>query len=794
MAAFLGEVMASDQPSIVSPKRTPNRTPPQTLTPGARVGRYQVSKVLRLGRAGITYRARDTACGRDVALKEYLPVDIAARRSDLSVLPRQLQHVDDFVWGRDRFVDEARALAALAAAATPGIVGVDDALEANGTAYIVTALPARETLASWLMREGPLAPDRLARLLVPLLDGLAQAHAAGVLHLDIKPTNIALDDQGFARLFDFGGARAALAARLPSSSAMPATAYTAIEQSTFRAVGPFTDVYGLAATLYECIGGIAPPPAIKRPAERLAAVPRKAAKAHGPRLLSAIQAGLALEPAERPASIAAWRPMLDEALAAVGVGMPLRSAATSPAGMPSQPPRPTAPLDAFPVLAFAPPFAPPTASAVVPPSVPPRVHSPVETLAVPRGSVHVTPATPPFTSPPAATPAPMGDSTPMAPAHPHDRAQTLAASLDSVRATPAAPPAPIVDSTPVAPPAVSAHIHNRGETLAASLDSVRATPAALPSTSPPATTPAPMVDSAPVAPPAVRAHVHDQSETPTASLDSVRARPAAPLSTNPPAATPVPTVDSIPVAPPLAELPAAMGDRPSASPDAPLFVSVPMQATTLVFDYASPAPPPLADAGPRTVAPATTAVPSSSVVTDAAMAASLRAIADAVAAAGPATAAPPGAALKRPPAVPSVPKTATAGQVAPVHADPLARPSALAPNGRPAAAAAPRGSRPWERWKIALTATLAFATIPAGVAGYYVALPPSPTAPPIVTPAADRLRAPSGTPAAAEASRRAQAEADAARRRAQEQADAEARRTAAAQAEAAARQAEAEAE
>lgn len=680
--------MASGQPSVASSKRASGRTPTQTLTPGTRVGRYQVGKVLRLGRAGITYRARDTVRGCDVALKEYLPVDIAARRSDLNVLPRLLQHVDDFVWGRDCFLAEARTLAALAAAAAPGIVGVDDSLEANGTAYMVTALPPRETLATWLTREGPLEPDRMTRLLMPLLDGLAQAHAAGMLHLDIKPANIALDDQGFARLCDFGGARAGLAARLPSSSAMPATGYTAIEQATFGETGPFTDIYALAATLYESISGIAPPPATKRPTERLAAVPRKAAKAHGPRLLSAIQAGLAVEPAERPASIAAWRSMLDEAIAAASTTAPTLKA-TAVAVSPPVPPSPSAAsLDA----ALAMTFTVPTAAANT------------------DGSVTSATAPPSHRAP---------GSTPPGP-------------LDSLLASLAAPPTVLIfDNIALTPPL------NKPLTPAPPSPSVSLSDGMPPEMA------MPMFDSVPVAP------------------------PAAPPSAGPPALTITPTGGNLPMSPAASSV-AGM----SAETEAP------------VLDRVTVAPPSVTAASLRTDAPAPKTAPSSPATTDAAMAASLRAIADAVTA----------ATVRPTPIAEVTAKTAPASPITAVHADPQARPRVIALSAKPGAPApmAERSTgRPWERWKIALVATLAFATIPAGVAGYYVALPPSSAPPPaVVAPASDRLRGVSEAQAAAEANRRAETDA----RRAQEQADAEAKRSAAAQAEAAARQAAADAE
>ncbi len=291
------------------------------LRPGTQVGKYEIVEMLGQGGFGITYRARDSQLRRDVAIKEYLPTSFAVRQGGTTVLPRSTQTADDFRWGRERFLDEARTLATLEDA--PGIVNVYDFMEANGTAYMVMGLVRGETVEARLKRDGRLPQPAIEQLVYPLLDGLERVHAAGFLHRDIKPANILLDGNGRPTLIDFGASRVALQGRTQALTAVYTPGYAAFEQSTSARQGPWTDIYALAATIYHCITGAPPPSAIDRMIDdRLVPAADAGKGRYAPSLLAAIDSGLKLKPTERPQTIAQWRQVLSGTAHSAGHASP----------------------------------------------------------------------------------------------------------------------------------------------------------------------------------------------------------------------------------------------------------------------------------------------------------------------------------------------------------------------------------------------------------------------------------------------------------------------------------------
>ena len=159
----------------------------QHLPPGARVLRYELREVLGDGGFAITYRAWDRRMHRDVAIKEFLPKDLALREpGGADVLARSGQE-DEYRLGLQRFLDEARTLAQFR---HPNIVRVTDHFEANNTAYLVMDYERGRSLSQWLTEHpGPVPEATLRQWLAPLLRGLREVHNSGYLRRDINPAN-----------------------------------------------------------------------------------------------------------------------------------------------------------------------------------------------------------------------------------------------------------------------------------------------------------------------------------------------------------------------------------------------------------------------------------------------------------------------------------------------------------------------------------------------------------------------------------------------------------------------------
>jgi len=285
---------------------------PDALPPQYRLHWYVLERVLGQGGFGITYLARDTNLDQLVAIKEYLPLEVATRRSDTTVRPRTDDQSDRYRWGLDRFIREARTLARFD---HPNIVRVHSVFEFNNTAYMVMRFEEGENFAALLERRRTLPEADLMRVLLPVLDGLELVHNAGFIHRDIKPDNVHIRADGSSVLLDFGSARAALG-QARTVTILVAPGYAPFEQyySSGEDQGPWTDLYGLGATCYRAIAGVAPLDAIARSkgvlgSAREMLVPASAIGSgrYSARLLTAIDHALAFAEKDRPQTIADWR-------------------------------------------------------------------------------------------------------------------------------------------------------------------------------------------------------------------------------------------------------------------------------------------------------------------------------------------------------------------------------------------------------------------------------------------------------------------------------------------------------
>jgi serine/threonine protein kinase len=241
--------------------------PPPALALGTLLdGRYRIGRVLGHGGFGITYLARDENLHLRLAIKEYLPRDCATRAPDgVSLAIYSGQAGEQFAYGLDRFLEEARALARFDQ--HPGIVTVKSFFRAHGTGYCVMDYVDGMTLKQYLERQpgGRIPVEQAWRLLAPVMDALRAVHKEGLLHRDLAPDNIYITRNGRVKLIDFGAARFAAGEHSRSLSIILKPGYAPEEQYRTRGKqGPWTDVYGLAATLYRAITGSTPPEALDR--------------------------------------------------------------------------------------------------------------------------------------------------------------------------------------------------------------------------------------------------------------------------------------------------------------------------------------------------------------------------------------------------------------------------------------------------------------------------------------------------------------------------------------------------
>ena len=269
---------------------------------------YRIEATLGVGGFGLTYLATDTNLNMRVAIKEYLPSDLALRSADQSVRSRSDASLSRFTWGRARFLDESRTLASFR---HPNIVRVLRFFEANETAYMVMEFVAGQALNQWIRPRRPLTDEALRALALALLDGIDVVHRAGYLHRDVKPNNIFMRDDGTPVLLDFGSARAASVDA--ERTAVVSPGYAPLEQYHAHGnQGPWTDLYAVGGVLYWAVTGQRPVEATARvPDDTMPSVTQAPLSAeYSPQLLRLIDWALSPSEKRRPQSVAELRQLL----------------------------------------------------------------------------------------------------------------------------------------------------------------------------------------------------------------------------------------------------------------------------------------------------------------------------------------------------------------------------------------------------------------------------------------------------------------------------------------------------
>jgi serine/threonine-protein kinase len=204
---------------------------------GTPFGRYRLVELLGRGGMGEVWRAHDTAIDRMVAIKTLLPQFAQDTRFE------------------QRFRREARTAARLD---EPHVVPIYDVGEINGRLYLAMRLITGEDLQT-LLKGAPLSPDRAIRIIEQVASALHAAHKIGLVHRDVKPSNILVTEDDFAYLIDFGIARAAGETGLTTTGATIGTwSYMAPERFSSGEIEPGSDIYALACVLYQALTGQLP--------------------------------------------------------------------------------------------------------------------------------------------------------------------------------------------------------------------------------------------------------------------------------------------------------------------------------------------------------------------------------------------------------------------------------------------------------------------------------------------------------------------------------------------------------
>ena len=246
-------------------------TEPFALKPGTILdGKYLVGEMLGQGGFGITYIGFDLLLEQKVAIKEYYPMStgmVSRENSTTVVWSSAVMQKSGMEKGFDSFLKEARKMAKLGG--IPGVVGVKSVFIQNETAYIVMDFIEGETLLKKLQREGPMDYGTCISLMTPIMQALAEVHKHGIIHRDISPDNIMVQSDGKLILLDLGAAKdldiQGKNGNVQSSQMVAKHGFSPVEQyGQAGKIGPWTDVYAMAATIYYCCTGVLPPSATDR--------------------------------------------------------------------------------------------------------------------------------------------------------------------------------------------------------------------------------------------------------------------------------------------------------------------------------------------------------------------------------------------------------------------------------------------------------------------------------------------------------------------------------------------------
>ena len=279
------------------------------LTSGSILNRYRIENIIGAGGFGVTYLAMEPVQETYVAIKEYFPKRFASRKGGNTVIPNNsIEDQRIFKWGLKRFLDEAKVLARLD---HPNIVKVQRYFELHGTAYLVMEYCDGKSLDNFVEDGALVSPRRVFQIYESLINALEHVHQQGIIHGDLKPSNILVRPDGTPVLLDFGSARQEM---LRMVVGQVTDGYSPPEfYGTLDKIGPWSDIYGLAATFYRLITGIKVPAATDRAkSDSYTPVSTLIADGYSIKFLKLIDDSLKLATSDRPQSIASLKHLLPD--------------------------------------------------------------------------------------------------------------------------------------------------------------------------------------------------------------------------------------------------------------------------------------------------------------------------------------------------------------------------------------------------------------------------------------------------------------------------------------------------
>jgi serine/threonine protein kinase len=285
------------------------------LPDGLEIAGYRIVKKIASGGFSIVYLAYDSD-GSAVAIKEYLPSALALRQPGQLIPVISKPNLAVFRIGLKCFFEEGRALALIS---HPNVVRVLNFFRANETVYMVMGYESGHSLQEHIARlnakGSKLGEAFIRQIFTGVCGGLREVHANKLLHLDLKPANIYLRTDGTPILLDFGAARQTINADVPKLTPMYTPGFAPPElYSKAAALGPWSDIYSIGASMFACMAAAPPQPAdLRKTEDKMEAHFARLDAAYSPELVRMVRSCLELDPLARPQSVFSLQKVLQMA-------------------------------------------------------------------------------------------------------------------------------------------------------------------------------------------------------------------------------------------------------------------------------------------------------------------------------------------------------------------------------------------------------------------------------------------------------------------------------------------------